>query len=60
MNEDFTWAGAPEVLTFSLNLPIEDPLDLKSGGVKDYCTYRTYGFAADAVGNTLAELVGRR
>jgi len=58
MNEDSTRPGAPEVLTFSLNLPVENPPDSKSGGIEDYCTYRTYGFAADTVGNSLAEPVG--
>jgi hypothetical protein len=41
-----------------LNLPIENPLDVKSRGIEDYCAYRPHGFAADAVGNSLAEPVG--
>jgi hypothetical protein len=33
--------GVPDVLTFSLNLPVEDPFDFKSGGIEENRSYRT-------------------
>jgi hypothetical protein len=45
--------GAPDVLTFPLNLPVDDPLDFESGGTEENCSYRTHGFGAQSDGNPL-------
>jgi hypothetical protein len=46
--------GVPDVLTFSLNLPVEDPFDFKSGGIEENRSYRTYGFGGGSDENPVA------
>jgi len=42
MNKDVARAGAPDVLTFALDLPIENSLGLQRGGIEENRTYRTH------------------
>src|ERR1700733_11015396 len=58
MDDDFIRAGMPEILAFSLNLPIQDLLHVKSGGIQKDRTNGPYELPADAMRGSLAQFVG--
>ena len=57
MDEDLTRARMPDVLTLSLNLPVDNALDGEFGRVEENGTYRTHGLRAEADWNALAQLM---
>src|SRR5271163_2094432 len=57
VDEDLSWPRAPDVLSVSLYLPVDDPLDGESRRVQKDGTYGTHGFGAEAAGRPLTQLM---
>ena len=55
--EDFAGAYVPDVLAFSLDLPIEDALNSEGGGIEEDCADGTNGLGTEAVEDAEAEVM---